>query len=386
MAQDYYAILGVEKTANTDDIKKAYRKLAHQFHPDKNPGNKEAESKFKEINNAYQVLGDQQKRQQYDRFGNDPSNSSGGQSGQNPFEGYGGGPGGQGGVQFDFNFGSGGSPFEDLNDVFENLFGTGGFSNDSKQSRGRNSNTSRRKGVDLEMDLNLTLEEAANGINKPIKLKHNVTCKHCHGDGAEPGSKVKTCPTCKGSGRVYRRVQTFFGIVQQESGCPTCNGNGKVFDKVCTVCTGKGFTSTVEDLEIKIPVGIETSNRIRVPGKGQAGYQGSQAGDLFLNITILNHKILVRDGENTSCDVEINYFDLLLGKTVDIYTVWGEMELTIPQFTNPENKLRIKNQGMPRLNNQTIRGDHFVKLKVQMPKKLSKEEISVLQKISDKLN
>lgn len=380
MAQDYYSILGVNRDSSTDDIKKAYRKLAHQYHPDKNPGNKESEEKFKEINNAYQVLGDTQKRAQYDRFGVDPTTNTGGAGGGfSGFEGFGGA--GNGGVQFDFG-GTNGSPFEDLNDVFETFFGNGFGSTKASGTQA----SSRKKGIDLEMDLELTLEESAKGVDKSFSLKHKMNCDHCTGKGNEPGSKVKTCTTCKGSGRVYQRVQTFFGVVQQEQPCPTCEGVGQIYEEKCKVCHGKGYNEKTEQIEVKIPVGVESGDRIRVTGKGQAGYKGSTPGDLYLNINIKENSKLQRNGQNITSQIEVDYFKLLLGTTVNVYTVWGEVEMKIPPLTNPESNLKLKEKGMPKLNNSQNIGDHIVQIKVKMPKKLNLKQQNILQKLHDELN
>jgi len=384
MAQDYYSTLGVSRDSNTDDIKKAYRKLAHQYHPDKNPGNKEAEEKFKEINNAYQVLGDTQKRAQYDRFGVDPTTNAGGPgAGFGGFEGFSGFGGNAGGVQFDFGSNGNASPFEDLNDVFETFFGGNNFAGGRSRS---GATSSRKKGIDLEMDLELTLEESAKGVDKSFSLKHKMNCEHCSGKGNEPGSKVKTCPTCKGSGRVYQRVQTFFGVVQQEQTCPTCEGVGQIYEEKCKVCGGKGYNEKTEQIEVKIPVGVDSGDRIRVSGKGQAGYKGSTPGDLYLNINIKANPKLKREGQNITSTIEVDYFQLLLGTSVSVYTVWGEVEMKIPPLTNPENKLKLKDKGMPKLNNSQNLGDHIVEIKVKMPKKLSTKQQNTLQKLQEELS
>jgi molecular chaperone DnaJ len=377
MAQSYYEILGVERNASVADIKKAYRKLAHQYHPDKNPGDKEAEAKFKEVNNAYQTLSDPQKRTQYDQFGGDPGKYAGG----GPGGGAGGFNGGFSGFQnsgFDFNFGGvSGGQFEDINDVFETFFG-GGAGRSSRGGRGKTS--SRRKGIDLEMDIELTLEEASHGVEKEFTVKHNITCTHCSGEGNEPGTNSKTCPTCKGSGRVYQRMQTFFGVVQQETQCPTCEGFGKVFEQACTVCHGKGFTEEKEQVGVKIPAGIDSGDRIRVSGKGQAGYRGSDPGDLYLNVHIAKHQELERRGTDIYSTVEIPFVDILLGTQIDVYTVHGELEVKVPELTNPGTKLRLKEKGMPKLNSGHV-GDHFVEVKVKLPKKLTKDQKTILQKL-----
>ena len=375
---DFYEILGVSKTATQDEIKKAYRKQAHKFHPDKNPGDTAAEAKFKEANNAYEVLGDPQKRQNYDRFG-----STGG--GPGGFGGFGGagGPGGFGGFEgFQGGFGqgaAGASPFDDLNDVFESFFGAGFSSQGRRAGPGRT--RSRMRGVDIEMKIDLTLEEAAEGAKKNFKYTHKVKCDNCTGKGHEPGSKVDTCPTCKGKGRVYQRVETIFGVIQQETQCPTCEGTGNVYEKKCHVCTGKGYNEEQEELEVTIPVGVDTGDKVRVSGKGEAGYKGSDPGDLFLVVNILPHKSLRREGLNITSTIAVDYFDLLLGTRVDVDTVWGEVEMEIPKYTNPDQKLRLKEQGMPALNNTKKKGDHYIKIKTVMPKKLSGKQLKTLEDI-----
>jgi len=375
MAKNFYQVLGIQKEASTDEIKRAYRKLAHKYHPDKNPGDKTAETKFKEINEAYQVLSDPQKRQQYDRFGSNFDNTAGG--------------GGFNSQGFDFNFGGfsgasagNGSPFEDLQDVFETIFNAQGRSSASRR-RGRG--PSRAKGIDLEMEIALTLEEVATGIEKKINLKHKVKCDRCDGQGNEPGTEIKTCPTCKGRGVVYQRMATVFGVIQQETTCPTCQGHGKFFEKACTKCSGSGYVEENEEIEVKIPVGISQGDRIRVAQKGQAGYRGSTPGDLYLYVNIINHDKLQRDGLDTYSTVNVNYFDLVLGGQVDVYTVWGEVKTKVPAGLNPSDKMRIKNHGLPKLNNAKIKGDHYINLNVLVPQKINKEQAKILQKMRDEL-
>lgn len=363
--EDLYNILGVDKSASQDEIKKAYRKKAHQYHPDKNPNNPESEKTFKKVNNAYEVLSDQKKRQNYDRFGTTTNQ-------QQPGPGY-----GYDGVQFDF---SQGAPFDDLGDVFETFFG-GGFQGGQRRSQG----SVRKRGVDIEKTVEITLEEAASSTKKSISYTHNKTCMHCEGKGFEPGTKVQSCPTCKGQGRVYQRVETIFGVIQQETMCPTCEGQGKVYENPCKVCKGKGYNSEKEELEVEIPVGVNSGDRVRLPNKGEAGYKGSTPGDLYLIVKIIPHKFLTREDDNIQSTIEISYFDILMGARVDVYTVWGEVEVNIPALTNPDGKLRLKGQGMPKLNNSKIKGDHYLKLKIRMPKKLSNDHISLLKKIQTDL-
>lgn len=369
---DLYQILGVPKSATQDEIKRAYRKLAHKYHPDKNPNDPESEKKFKEINNAYEVVGDAKKRQNYDRFGSNydkVNQSKGGSSDGFGFDGV------------DFDFGGGGG-FGDLNDVFETFFGSGFGSSSQRREK---PSSARQRGVDIEMGIELTLEESANGVKKTINYRRNVTCKVCDGKGNEPGSKVSQCPTCKGQGRVYQRVETIFGVVQQETTCPTCDGIGKVYEKQCHNCNGKGYNQENEELEIEIPVGVDNNDRIRVDKKGQAGYKGSEPGDLYLVVLIKAHKFLKRENNDVTSTVEIGYLDLLLGARVDVVTVWGEVEIQIPALTSPEGQLRLKSQGMPKLNNATSKGDHYIKLKVRMPKELAVEQKEILEQVRSQL-
>lgn len=371
----YYDLLGVNKSSTQDEIKKAYRKMAHQHHPDKNQGNKEAESKFKEINNAYETLSDPQKRANYDRFGEAGVNN-GANGASNPGGGFGGFSGGDFGGM-DFNFGGFGSNDGISIDEIVNGFFGGGFN--QRQQRQGTKSKSRVKGVDIEMVMELTLEEIAKGVNKIFDLKHNTMCKHCKGLGFEPKSRVKDCTTCKGQGKVYQRIQTIFGVVQQEVQCPECEGRGKIFETKCTVCNGACYTQEIEKISVDVPFGIDTGQRIRIKGKGQAGYQGSEPGDLYLSIETLPHKDLVRDGLDINSTLEMNYFDLIFGKKVEVNTVYGLVEVTVPQNTNPDAKLRIKEKGMPKLGNEKIKGDHFIRIKTKMPS-LSKSQI---QKIKD---
>ena len=354
---DYYDILGVSKSSSQDEIKKAYRKMAHQYHPDKNPNNKDAEAKFKEVSNAYEILSDTQKRSNYDRFG---------EAGNNPnMGGFGGG--------FNGNMGD----FGGIDDILNSFFG-GGFAN--AQPNSRSGGHSRDKGIDIEMIIDLTLEEIATGANKIFDLKHNINCKNCSGKGYEPKSKVKQCHTCTGQGKIYQRMQTIFGVIQQESICPTCDGRGKIYEDKCNFCKGNGFTQEIEKINVDIPVGIEEGQRIRIKGKGQAGYQGSIAGDLYLSIRVKNHKSITRDGVDINSVLEINYIDLLVGKNVTVNTVWGDMSVAVPPMTNPDSKLRLREKGMPKLNNPKVKGDHFIKFKVVMPN-LNAKQLSSLKDI-----
>lgn len=366
MSSDFYELLGVPKNATQDEIKKAYRKQAHKYHPDKNPGNAKAEANFKKINNAYEVLGDEKKRANYDRFGENYQNVN------NAGSGF-----GFDGVQFDFQDFTGG--FGGIDDIFENFFGGGG------RQRPQN-NSVRRKGIDIEIPIQLTLEEIAAGAKKTIEYEHKVRCVHCEGKGHEPGSKMKTCPTCKGRGKIYNRVDTIFGVIQQESVCPTCDGVGKVPEKECKECAGRGYQTKVETIEVEIPSGVNVGDRIKVSSKGQAGYRGSEPGDLFLKVHQKEHPQLKREGMDIHSTAEVNYLDFLLGTKIDVYTVWGEVEVQVPKFTNPEGKLRLREQGMPMLNNPSKRGDHYIDLRIKMPTELTSEDLFKISEIRKKLS
>ena len=369
---NYYDLLGISKSSTPDEIKKAYRTMAHKYHPDKNSGDKEMEAKFKEVNNAYEVLSDPQKKSQYDRFGS--VNPNMGQNG-------GGGFGGQGG------FGGGGSPFDgmdfgdgvNINDFINNFFSQQGRQGGSGRGQPQQ-RSSRAKGVDIEVGIELTLEEIAAGSPKTFDLKHNTVCKHCTGKGFEPHSRVSQCNTCNGQGKVFQRYQTLFGMVQQEIVCPDCEGRGKIFETKCTECRGQGYSQEVEPIKIEIPVGISQNERIRIRGKGEAGYRGSEAGDLFLVVQVAQHTEFEREGTTIFSNLEMDYFDFILGSKKTVNTVWGELEVTVPPNTNPDSKLKIKEKGMPRLNNSKLRGDHILKLKVRMPN-LTAAQIEEIKKI-----
>lgn len=366
MATNYYDILGVDKTASTDEIKKAYRKLAHKYHPDKNPGDAESEKKFKELNNAYEVIGDAKKRSQYDQFGSVGSQSGG-------FSGFGGFGQGVGG--FDpSQFGMGGQDFG-VEDIFESIFGGNPFGG------GQSKQNPRTRGVDLEVNMRIDLEDAAKGGKKTFKHTHSIKCEACEGKGYEKGSARKQCHTCNGRGSVYQRVQTIFGVVQQEMTCPTCKGKGVTYDKTCKVCKGKGAHQETEDITIDIPAGISSGQRLKVIGKGEVGYQGSIPGDLYINIIINESNKFKRNGLDVESNAEINIFDLIIGTKMEVDTVWGRFEIQIPPLTNPNKKLKLKGQGMPKLNQPNIKGDHNINITSIMPKKLTKTEMDAIKKI-----
>lgn len=363
MANNYYDILGVPKSASADEIKKAYRKLAHQYHPDKGAGN---ENKFKEVNEAYQVLGNQEKRQQYDTYGStfEQAQRNGGYGGGfNPGQGnpFGGGfdPFG-GGVEFD------------LGDIFGDMFG----GQRERQSR-------KNRGIDLEMGLRLTFEEAVFGVEKNITLEKKDTCKTCGGNGAAPGSKVITCPKCHGQGQIRTQRRTIFGNIQSAVACDRCEGTGKVPEVACAACRGSGVLRQEKTIAVKIPAGIDNGQRIRVAGEGEAGYRGSEPGDLYLVMQVSASKNFVRDGFNLQMDLPISFTQAALGAKIIIKTLDGSIELKVPSGTQSGTILKVKDKGVPHLNQPGRRGDLLVTVRVLIPSKLSKKEKELLKQLAE---
>jgi len=354
MNKNYYKVLGVDKSATPDQIKTAFRKLAHEHHPDKG-GNAE---KFKEANEAYQVLGNTDKRKQYDQFG------SGFQNGQ----------AGGGGAQWQ-NFSGGDFDFGDLGDLFGGMgdvFGFGG---------GRGGRQQRTRGRDLEMLVTLDFMEAVFGVEKEINFHRLADCTHCKGSGAEPGSKVETCATCKGQGKIAQIQRTILGSMRVESVCPHCHGAGKRYSEVCKNCSGEGVKSSEAKLKVKIPAGINTGESIRLSGQGDAGAKGNPAGDLFLRVKVSPSKKFVRDDYNIHTKETIGVKQAILGDKIEVETVDGKLTLKIPEGTQSGTTFRLKDKGVPILNSRS-RGDHLVEVTVKIPKGLSKKE----QKIMDEIN
>jgi molecular chaperone DnaJ len=359
MSKDYYQILGVDKNASQEEIKKAFRKLAHEHHPDKKSGNAD---KFKEINEAYQSLGNEQKRKQYDQFGSaGPGFGSGGFSGGNPFGGQGFGGYNQGNANFDFG------DIGDLGDIFGSFFGGGRPSGKSK------------RGSDLEIEMTIDFEEAVFGVNKTIDLSKKINCETCGGTGAEPGSKISSCSTCHGSGRVTRMQQTILGNFQTQTICPDCHGEGKKAEKSCHKCRGEGTVHGSEKIEIKIPAGIDEGQRIRLSGKGGAVGSGVP-GDLYINIRIRPNKKFVRKGIEIHSSIEISFKQAVLGDKIMIETVDGPVALRIPEGTQSHTKFKLKDKGVSVLNGYG-RGDHIVEVKVNVPKGLNRSQRKILEQL-----
>lgn len=353
MSRDFYQILEVERNASQDQIKKAYRKLALKYHPDRNPGDKEAEEKFKEASEAYETLSDENKRRQYDQFGHEAYTRRG--------------AGGAGGF--------GGDPF----DIFSQVFGGGfgGFGGGFGGFGGQASNQPQR-GDDLRYDLHLSFEEAAFGCTRKIKISHSVACEKCHGKGHEPDSKVVTCATCKGQGVVIQG-NGFFRVQQT---CPACHGQGKTYEKLCGACRGTGSVRENTEIELTIPAGVDTGNRIRKSGYGDAGENGGPSGDVFFFISVANHEIFKRDGTTVYCSIPVSVVTATLGGEIDVPTLKGRCTITIPPGTQHGAKLRLKERGIASLKGGAI-GDQIVVVQIEIPTKLSSAQKEKLKEFQE---
>ena len=352
MAKDYYEILGVSKSASADEMKKAYRKLAMQHHPDKNPGNKAAEEKFKEISHAYDVLSDEQKRAAYDRYGHDAFNQGGMGS-------AGGGNSAAGGFDFSSGFA----------DIFEDLFGMGG----GKQRGGKASASSR--GADLRYNLNVTLEEAFKGKSETIKITTAASCDTCKGSGGANGSKPITCTGCNGNGRV-RATQGFFTV---ERTCTSCGGMGKTIKDPCKTCAGSGRVRKEKTLSVNIPAGVEEGTRIRLSGEGEVGVRGGSAGDLYIFIGLKAHGLFVRDGADIHCNIPIKMTTATLGGSIEVPTIDGSrVKVSIPEGTQHGHQMRLRGKGMSILRAGS-RGDMYIHTLVETPIRLSKKQKELLK-------
>lgn len=360
--RDFYEILGVSKTATADEIKKAYRKKAIEYHPDKNPGDKVSEEKFKEAAEAYEVLSDPQKRQRYDQFGH---------AGLGGAAGNGGGFGG--GMSMD-------DIFSHFGDIFGGHFGFGGFGGGS--SRG---GTRVRRGSDLRVKVKLTLAEIASGVEKKIKVKKFVPCQHCNSTGAAHGSESTTCSTCHGSGRVTRIQNTILGQMQTQSECPTCNGEGKIIRDKCTYCNGEGIVREDEVININIPAGVMEGMQLSMNGKGNAARRGGVNGDLLILIEEEAHPDLIRDENDLIYNLLITVPMATLGGSVEVPTVDGKVKVSISAGTQPGKVLRLRGKGLPSVNRYGT-GDLLVNIGVYIPENLNKEEKALMEKLQNSNN
>ncbi|UKJ05749.1 molecular chaperone DnaJ [Solitalea lacus] len=361
--RDYYDILGVSRTASADEIKKAYRKLAIKYHPDKNPGDKEAEEHFKEAAEAYEILSNQEKRQRYDQFGHRAS-AAGGQGG------YGGGS-----MNMEDIFSQFGDIFGGAH-PFESFFGGGG---------GRSGGRRVPRGSNLRIKVKLTLEEIANGVEKTIKVQKQINCSTCNGSGAKGGSSFKSCSTCGGSGSVRKVTNTILGQMATTSTCPTCHGEGQIITDRCTSCHGEGVVRGEETLKINIPAGVSDGMQLSLSGKGNAAPRGGVPGDLIILIEEVEHETLKRDGNNIVYDLYLSFIDAALGTSTEIPTIDGRARIKIDPGTQAGKILRLKGKGIKEVNSYT-RGDQLVHVNIWTPKNLSAEEKAMLEKLKESPN
>lgn len=358
--RDYYSVLGVDRDVSDDDLKKAYRKAAKKYHPDLHPGDKQAEKNFKEVNEAYEVLSDKEKRARYDQFGHagvDPNFN----------------PGGAGG------FGGGFGDFGDLGDIFSSFFG-GGFGG----GRQANPNAPRRGG-DVSANVNISFEEAAKGCKKTVKVPKIDTCDVCHGSGCETGTSAKTCPVCHGSGRVMSVQRTPFGQMQTQTVCHNCHGSGKIIDSPCKKCAGKGRIRHSVEREIDIPAGIDDGQVLNVRSGGDAGVNGGPSGDLHVSINVRPHPIFEREGYDVYCEIPITFAQAALGDEITVPTLDGKVKFQIHEGTQPGDEFKLRGKGIRRLN-YPGRGDQYVKIAVEIPKDLSKEQKAKIKEFDSSTN
>ena len=362
--RDFYEILGVSKTSDEKEIKKAYRKVAMKYHPDRNPDNKEAEEKFKEAAEAYEVLSDGDKRARYDRFGHD-------------------------GVNSQFGGGRGGATMEDIFSQFGDVFGGGGSPFDSffggSSGGGRTRSNSSQRGSNLRIKAALSLEEIANGVSKKIKVKKQISCETCSGSGAKDSSSVKTCETCNGSGYVRQVKQTFLGAMQTTTTCPRCGGSGKTVTANCNTCKGSGRKMDEEIVQIDIPAGVEEGMQLSMRGKGNAGKNGGPAGDLLISIEEKPHEFFTRDGQNIIFDLFLNFADAALGTSVEVPTLDGKVKIKVPAGTQGGKIFRLRGKGIPELQGYG-RGDQLIHVNIWTPKNLNKDERKLMEQLKEMPN
>lgn len=364
--RDYYEVLGVDKNADDNTLKKAYRKLAMKYHPDRNPDDKAAEEKFKEAAEAYEVLSDPDKKARYDRFGHAGVDGQGG---------FGGGPGG---MTMEDIFSQFGDMFGGAEGGFGGTFFGGGGGGARRQARGE-------RGSNLRIKVPLTLEEIAKGVTKKIKVKRQVSCDTCDGSGAKDKSSVETCRTCSGSGVVRQVRSTFLGQMATTTTCPTCSGTGKQIKASCTKCRGEGRNYESDTIEVPIPAGVEEGIQLSMRGKGNAGRRGGPAGDLLINIEEKPHEFLQRDGQKVVYDLFINFADATLGTSIEVPTIDGKVKIKVPAGTQSGKIFRLRDKGLPMVQGRG-RGDQLIHVNVYTPKKVSKEETALLEKLRESDN
>ena len=360
--RDYYEVLGVPRDADDAALKKAYRALAKKYHPDTNPGNAEAAEKFKEASEAYSVLSDPQKRQQYDQFGHA---AFGGGADGGGFGGFGG---------FDFGGGDMGDMF---GDIFGDLFGGG---------RSRRSSNGPMRGANVQASVRITFDEAVKGCEKELTLNLKEECETCHGTGAKPGTSPQTCPKCGGKGQVTYTQQSIFGMVRNVQTCPDCNGTGKIIKDKCPDCHGGGFVTKRKTIQVSIPAGIDNGQSIRIRGKGEPGRNGGERGDLLVEVIVSQHPIFKRQDMDVYSTVPISFAKAALGGSIRIATVDGQVEYEVKPGTQTDTRVRLRGKGIPSLRNKNMRGDHYVTLVVQVPTAMNAEQKEALRHFDNVMN
>lgn len=362
--RDYYEVLGVSKTATEDDLKRAYRTLAKKYHPDLHPNDAEAEARFKEVNEAYEILSDPAKRQKYDQFGF---------AGVDPNYGA-----GQGGAYGGGDFGGFGG-FGDVGDIFESFFG-GGFGGTQ-----RSSPNGPRRGQDIKSNLTISFMDACKGTKKQVKVTRMDTCQDCRGTGAKAGTSPKTCPDCHGTGTVRVNKRTPLGVFQTTSSCERCGGSGKIIDTPCPSCSGQGRVRSVLNREVEIPAGIDNGQTLRVQGAGNSGVNGGEYGDLNIRVTVQPHEIFEREGFDINTEIPISYAQATLGDEITVPTIDGNVKYTVPAGTQTGTVFRLRGKGVKRLY-RTDRGDQYVTVKVEVPRSLSKKQADLLRAFDESLD
>lgn len=361
--RDYYEVMGVPKNATEAEIKQAYRKLAKKYHPDLHPGDKEAEAKFKEINEAYEVLSDKDKRARYDQFG-------------------------QAGVDPNFGAGAGGSPFTggiNIDDIFNSVFDGFDFGGFGFGGRRRANPNTPRRGSDSETTVNISFEEAARGCKKTVSYDRVESCPDCHGTGAKNGTQPKTCPQCGGSGQVRISQRTPFGVVQTARTCDRCGGSGKVIDDPCRSCSGTGRVKQRKTIEISVPAGIDNEQVLNVSGRGNAGVNGGPSGDLHVYVSVRPHPIFERRGNDVWCEMPITFTQAALGAEIVVPTIDGRVEYQVHAGTQPGDVFKLKGKGIPKLGGRG-RGDQYVRMTIEVPKNLSQKQKDLLLEFDSAAN
>ena len=359
--RDYYEVLGVDKNADQDTIKKAYRALAKKYHPDVNPGDKEAEAKFKEASEAYGILSDPEKKAQYDKYGHAA------------FE-----PGGAGAGGYNYQNMNMDDIFGNFGDIFGDLFGGSSRRYSSGYGTGQTRNTPM-KGVNVRASVRITFEEACFGTSKEIDINYKEECPSCHGSGARPGTSAETCSKCGGSGQVTYQRQSLFGVMREVSVCPDCGGSGQVIREKCQACRGTGYNDTKKKISVSIPAGIDDGQSIRIAGKGEPGVNGGERGDLLVQVAVSRHPLFQRDGVDLYSTMGISFAQAALGGNIKVKTIDGDVMFPIKAGTQTDTRIRLKGKGVPHLRNKKNRGDQYTTLVVEVPEKLNAKQKAALE-------